>query len=112
MRSVELGRDSENKPIILDYDEEWSLQDFTNQDLSGADMSGKVIYGSDFSHSVLDSHPFPPSLSGASFYRCNLDNCVVPNGNAIDADSSRRRILSLSDGDFLLDGNNNPTVKL
>lgn len=93
---------------MLTYNDEYSFKDFTNRDLlSASDLSGETIYASCFSQSDLDRVVFLSEMTGVTFYRCNLDNCVIPDGNTT-IDCSQRRIQTQPDGtDWLVDADNN-----
>lgn len=90
MAKVEIGRDNKNKPTIIDYDDTFSLRDFTNQNLKSQKMNGLIIYGSCFSQEIIDNDIFPDGMTGTSFYNCNLDNIFIPPGNTVIGGSQKR----------------------
>jgi len=91
----------------------YSFNDFTGANLSGkTDMFDIEIRSSCFSQEKPDSNIFPQNMSGVTFINCNLDNCIIPAGNAV-IDCSQRRFKAQDDGfDWLIDKNNNPIERL
>lgn len=98
----------------------YSYKDFTGQDLSEervADFNNSTIVGSCFAQEVPLGHAgspmkdtFPPTMTGVTFEKCNLDNCVIPVGNTVEVTSINRKIQIQNDlEDWFLDGSNNPT---
>lgn len=94
--------------IDLEYDEEWSFKNFTNQDLSDRALSGKVIYSTVFYNEKPNSEIFPPGMKGVIFIKCNMDNLVIPEGNTL-IECTQRKFEAQEDGkDWLLDEDGNP----
>lgn len=81
MSKVEIGRDKNHKPIVIEYDDAYSFKDFTGRDLSDHKMDNLVIYASCFSQETPGIAIFPKGMTGTSFYHCNLDNASIPLGN-------------------------------
>jgi hypothetical protein len=115
MMRIEYGRDADHNPIFIEPDDELSFKDFTNRSLKsfGAPrLSGAVIYASCFSQEKPDSEIFPNGMAGATFYNCNLDNCVIPAGNAVIGGSRRRFAVQNDLREWLVDDDGNPTTLL
>ena len=95
--------------INYDASEKYSFKDFTGQDLSlKIDMDGVIIYASCFSHEIPDSSVFPANLTGATFIKCNLSNCKIPDGNTV-IDCNQTKFKNQNDlRDWELDGGNQP----
>lgn len=95
---------------IIDFDNEYSLRDFTGLNLSyKTNMSGKKIYGTCFSQEIPDSKIFPASMTGTEFYNCNLDNVLIPIGNKTISGSQRRFKAQNDLNDWLIDDQNKPS---
>ena len=82
----------------------YSDKDFTGQDLSGRDdMDNLFIEGSCFAQQIPNTESLPSSLTGTTFYYCNLDNVKIPAGNTVIS-CSTRKIKTFDDGlDWLVD---------
>ena len=93
--------------------EKYSFKVMTGQDLSGAsDMDNLVIYASSFYREQPDSVVLPPGLSNTTFIKCNLDNCVIPDGATL-IDCTTIRFLAQPDGyDWIVDDQNQPVARL
>lgn len=82
--------------LDLEADDALSFRDFTGWIFThrpDVDFAGKVIYASCFSQEKPDTVVFPPTLTGATFVRCNLSNVVIPAGNTvIDCNTMRYRV--------------------
>ena len=65
----------------------YSFKDFTNKDLSTEpveDFNDTIIKGTCFYIEGNGfSARFPTDMTGVVFDRCNLDNCIIPNGNVV-----------------------------
>jgi len=93
----------------------YSYKDFLNQDLTNDDAEGFTgdIEGSCFYRETLGSDVppfdvFPSDMTGVTFKRCNLDNCVIPDGNTVEG-GDNRLIKVQSDGeDWVLDDQKEP----
>lgn len=83
---------------------------FVDHDLF--DLSYLTIKGSCFFQREPDTQVFPENMSGVTFINCNLDNCIIPEGNEV-IDCSTLRIMTLEDGlDWIVDENNSPIQPL
>jgi hypothetical protein len=112
MGQVEIGRGENNSPVIVEFDDEFSFKNFANQSLKDKDLNGKTIYSSLFYWEEPDSSPFPENMTGVTFVKCNLDNVVIPEGNAA-VECSNRRFQKQEDGfDWVIDENGNPVERL
>lgn len=88
---------------------EYSHKDFTGRSLADRkDMTGLTITGSCFSQETPDTEVFPPDMTEVTFINCNLDNCIIPDGNRIHGGSNRRFKCQNDGQDWLIDENNNP----
>lgn len=88
----------------------FSSRDYTNLILDdvGPYMNEEIIRGACFSQQNPDTKVFPDEMSGVTFVNCNLDNCVIPEGNTL-IDCSNRRFKVQNDlNDWEIDKNNNP----
>jgi hypothetical protein len=93
--------------LLVQYNEQYSFRDFTNQDLrSATDLDGAVIKGSCFYQTCAEDfagdplrHIFPGDMRDVSFVECNLDNVYIPPGNTI-RQCSHRRIKRMNDGEY------------
>lgn len=100
--------------------DKYSYKDFTGVDLSSesaADFNGTEIVGSCFAQEASydagslgqnplnpSVNPFPPSMNGVTFTRCNLDNCIVIANNVVGDRSINRNIRVMNDlEDWVLD---------
>lgn len=95
--------------------EKYSFKDFTHQTFTSVDASefdNSEIKGSCFyqetawdadslgaSAKESRSNVFPPAMTGVTFIRCNLDNCLIPAGNTVDKSCSERRIRVQNDSE-------------
>lgn len=108
LSSVEIGKADGNKPIIINYDTEYSFKDFTKKSLKEIDLNGKTIYASVFMQEIPDSHIFPEDMRGVTFVNSNLDNVYIPPGNTVIG-GTRRRFQVQNDGnDWIIDSKNKP----
>ena len=89
----------------------YSHKDFTSQTLiERTDLNGQFIRGSCFSQQVPDSVIFPEGMTGVTYLNCNLENCVIPEGNTV-IDCETRRYAVQNDGNgWEIDENNVPTT--
>ena len=81
----------------VEFDDEYSFKDFTNQDMSECDLNGKTIYSSSFYHETPGTPTFSSTMTGAAFIKCNLDNVIVPEGNSV-IECSERCFKAHTDG--------------
>ncbi len=112
MAKIDLGV-HEGKPLIIDYDEEFSFKFFSNYSfaLNEIDLSGKTIYSSVFSTEILDFEPFHKDMKDVTFVNCSLDNVVIPNGNTVIYNNGfyQKRFKVQNDGeDWVIDKDNKP----
>lgn len=104
----------------MQVNEKYSRQDWTNRrffDTFPAEWNGTIVDGACFyQEAVYVPMPvdpsravFPIGMTGVTFRRCNLDNCVVPVGNTVEASCSHRKIRVQNDrDDWVLDVANRP----
>lgn len=104
--------------------EKYSGKDFTGQSFASLDadeFNNSEIIGSCFAQEApyssqgLDVNPpdpminvFPPSITGVTFTRCNLDNCNIPVGNTVSGGINRKIRVQNDLSDWILDGDNKP----
>ena len=74
--------------------EKYSYKDFTHQRFTDADDFTGEIEGSCFYQEAgEDETPpfdvFPADMTGVTFKKCNLDNCVIPDGNTVEGGCNR-----------------------
>ena len=83
---------------------DYSNKDFTNSILTKVkDLNGQVIRGSCFGKEVPDTKVFPADMRDVTFINCNLDNCLIPEGNTV-IDCTTRRYKVQEDGeDWIID---------
>lgn len=112
MKSVEIGRDAQRKPIVIEFDEEWSGRNFAQRILRDAKLDGKTVYASSFMQEKPDTQVFPDNMIGVTFVNCNLDNCVIPPGNTVIGGSRKRWRVQNDLRDWELDANNQPVKVL
>ena len=91
---------------------------YSNKDFTGVilvdrlDMDGQTIKGSCFSQEKPNTKVFPENMSGVTFINCNLDNCKIPDGNAI-IDCSQKKFMAQEDGfDWIIDDNGTPIERI
>lgn len=116
MAKVEIGRDAKHLPIIIDYNDEWSLRNFANQSNifagRGKELDGMTIYASCFYQESLDIDVFPSDVKNLTLVYCNLDNVNISAGVTVIANRPQRHIQVQNDcRDWELDANNQP-IKL
>ena len=90
--------------------EKLSFKDFTHQTFLMDDPAAwvGVIKGTCFAQEGSWHDVFPVGMTGVTFERCNLDNCIIPEGNTI-IDCSNRHILLQNDmEDWICDRVGNP----
>lgn len=91
--------------------DKYSKKDFTGWDLTAnKDMSGLTIEGSCFSHETPDSIVFPEEMTGTIFIDCNLDNCIIPDGNKVIGGSQRRFKVQNDLNDWVVGEDDKPTA--
>ena len=77
--------------------EKYSYKDFTHisfKDLSADEFNDSEIIGSCFYIEANDwVNTFPIDMQGVTFHRCNLDNCIIPDGNNISDDCCHRLVI-------------------
>ena len=83
----------------------WKRQQFTKLDV--AEFAGEII-GAGFSQNEPFTDVFPPTLTGTTFVRCNLDNCNIPAG-AVVTRGTNKHICQMNDGNYwIIDTYGNP----
>lgn len=115
MALIEIGRDEKNNPITIEYHPAWSMKDFTGWwwQQRALPAPGTIIYSSVFENENLDAEIFPAEMKGVSFYFCNLNNIIIPDGNFIHESCSRIRFEVQNDlRDWQVDHKNNPVKVL
>lgn len=96
----------------FDEDKRYSFRDHTGHDLTGRkDMDGLVIARACFSRETFGD-AFPPSMKGAVFVECNLDNCAIPPGNSVVQCSTRRFAVQNDRHDWEVDERGAPVKRL
>lgn len=85
----------------------YSHKDFTGMNLTEHKIEPQTIRGSCFSQEVPDTEVFPPDMTGVHFFRCNLDNVLIPDGNTTE-ECSQRKFIFLDGQNWLIDENNLP----
>lgn len=97
--------------------EKYSYKDFTNQSFLGVDHSEfdkTEIVGSNFYQESkegedIEKNIFPVGMTGVTFRKCNLDNVIVPVGNTVETDCTKKKIKKQNDlEDWILDKNDKP----
>lgn len=64
------------------------------------EINDTEIIGSGFGKGIpWDSSMFPEGMKGVTFIRCNLDNCVVPEGNTIGQGCTNKHHMVMNDGE-------------
>lgn len=97
----------------MPVNEKYSRKDFTGWDMTAnTDMSGIIIEGSCFSHEKPDSQVFPRDMVNTTFVDCNLDNCIIPEGNRVTGGSQRRFKVQNDLNDWLVDDSVRPIKPL
>ena len=81
--------------------EKYSYKDFHFQDLTKAKFSEfeGEIYGSAFSQREPFTKCFPDKLAKAIFIDCNLNNCIIPEGNEVRG-GTHKQIKEQADGEI------------
>lgn len=74
--------------------------------------NGINIYGSSFAKENPDTMVFSPSMTGVTFYDCNLDNVFIPPGNTVVGGTQRRYLIQNDLNDWLVTAQNIPTMPL
>lgn len=95
--------------MIIKYDnedikmhEELSSKDFTEK--AFVDIpDGTNVYMSCFSCETPDSPIFRADMTGVTFYNCNLDNCLIPDGNTVVGGSIERFMVQNDMRDWKVD---------
>ena len=104
--------------------EKYSGRDFTGLSFTSVNVgefNDSEIIGSCFAQEApyspqgLDGNPpdpmvdiFPPSMTGVTFVRCNLDNCNIPTGNTVSGGTNRKIRVQNDLSDWILDNGNKP----
>jgi len=113
MGQVEIGRTlDKHEPVILEYDDVWSFQNFTNKrnvfQGRGKELDSLTIYSTSFFQEQPDVDIFPSDVKNLTLAFCNLDNVVIPRGATL-IECSTRRIQAQNDlRDWELDDQNVP----
>lgn len=117
MGQVEIARDAQNKPTLIDYDDKWSMRDFTNQKHIfqgvGKALDGITIYATCFYQEELDVDVFPSDVKNLTLVHCNIDNVNVPTGVTVIENRPKKRIQVQNDlRDWEIDDSDVPTKVL
>lgn len=100
---------------VIEYDDEYSFKSFTNVcflDDPKFNFNNRVIYRTDFSQEIPESHIFNEQTKGVTFVCCNLSNVFIPQGNTIlDCIQIRSKIQN-DLNTWIVDDNNNPIKPL
>jgi hypothetical protein len=93
--------------------EKYSFKDFMNQgfyEVDASEFNNTEIVGSCFYQELIaDTEIFPPTMTGVTFKRCNLDNVKIPAGNIVETSCCHRRIEPQNDLEWLVDDKHEPT---
>uniref|UniRef100_A0A6M3KET1 Uncharacterized protein n=2 Tax=viral metagenome TaxID=1070528 RepID=A0A6M3KET1_9ZZZZ len=96
----------------MDVNQTYSYQDFSNQSMVSVEkegLDGTIIRGTNFSQNTPFAEVFPAGMTGVQFEKCNLDNCIVPEGNTVFENCSHRSIALMNDREWwTVDGNGDP----
>lgn len=95
---------------MVEMSDEWSWKDFTAHSLLNI-PSGTNVYLSCFSCEA-PTPIFPSTMTGVTFYNCNLDNCIIPDGNMIIGGSNRFFLVHKDMRDWEIDEQANPIAPL
>ncbi len=112
--TVEIGRNLDNTPIFITYDDKYSFKNFTQRNLLDAtDLEGKVIYASSFSQENPDTKVFSESVKKIIFYNCNLDNVKLNKpGWEVNGGSQRKYKVQNDLKDWEVDDTGKPVKVL
>jgi hypothetical protein len=93
----------------IEFNDKYSQRLFKVKDLIDAKgLDGQVIYSSCFSCEEPDSPMFPEKMKGVKFYNCNLNNCLIPEGNEVIGGSQKRIIVQKDNEDWIVDESDKP----
>lgn len=104
------SRTMDHEKDLMARNVDHSFRDHTNVDLSSstvaADWNDSEVIGTCFYQEAdIDADRiddirktiFPAGITGVTFRRCNLDNVLVPAGNTVDSDCTRRLLQVQND---------------
>lgn len=94
----------------VEMNDAFSGRDFTGRGFVDV-KNGANVYGSCFSCETPDTPMFKPNLI-ATFYNCNLDNCLIPLGCTVVGGTQRRYKVQADGEDWLLDQTDKPTTPI
>jgi len=84
----------------------YSHGDFTGQDLTSHDVEGfndtEIVGSCFFQPNSPRSNVFPSGITGVTFVKCNLDNCVIPEGCTLEK-STNLHIKAIDGVDCVVD---------
>ena len=91
---------------VIEFNDKYSHKLFKIKDLiNDRDINNQVIYSSCFCCDKPESQMFPEDMKGVKFYNCNLDNCIIPDGNEVISGSVRRFKVQNDNEDWIIDRN-------
>lgn len=93
---------------LIEMSDEFSFNKGSPEKIS----DGINVYATVFSMENPDSQVFRKDIKGVTFYNCNLDNCIVPEGNTVVGGSQRRFKVQNDGNDWLIDELNNPLLPI
>ena len=109
---VRKDKESHGPAMLRVYCEDFTLE---TDLIPGVEIKGTCFYRESLLGETGDPYKeiFPPTMTGVTFNRCNLDNIFVPLGNTIINDGGHRRIRVQNDlKDWLVDASGNPIEPL
>lgn len=78
------------------------------------EINNTEIIGSGFGNKGIPySKCFPDGMTGVIFTRCNLDNCIIPDGNIIGLGCTNKQHKAMNDGEnWIIDKDLKPVEPL
>ena len=70
------------------------------KDVPAEEINDTEIIGSGFGQNGIPySQCFPEGMKGVLFTSCNLDNCIIPNGNTVGEGCTNKHHMVMNDGE-------------